>query len=52
MEEKHPIDRIDKGEGYFCDYCHKKIKLGERYYRFHRMTGWYAAHSYLCVKEV
>ena len=48
-EEKHPVDRIAKGEGYVCDHCHTKILPGEMYYHFHRRTGWYEAHSNLTL---
>ena len=48
-EEKHSIDHIDRGEGYICNGCYTKILLGEMYYRFRRMTGWYARHSDISV---
>ncbi len=44
-EEKHPIDRISKGEGYICNHCHTEILKGEEYYHFRRRTGWYKSHS-------
>ena len=53
-EEKHPVDRVSKGEGYICNYCSKEILGGEMYYHFHRQTGWYKAHSNLnlCQRPV
>ena len=42
-------DHIDRGEGFLCDHCKTKIERGEMYYRFHRRTGWYSAHSDLHI---
>jgi len=44
MKEKD-IDKMDRGEGRICHWCHQKIELGEMYYMSRRLTGWSASHS-------